>query len=227
MRKEVLTWLGREFLFLSAEAKLQANATEETREIFQRFQNELQQTGLSLDNTVRTRLWGKDRESRDQANEERFRTLTGKARSVSSSYYSPSHFASDACVALDLLALRPSRAGMEKFLKEYDPPLVPLRYLIYDKVVFLSGVTAILPTIEDQLANILPRISGSLSDAGSSWERVAKVSFYLHRNESLDRLRAIFQETVKADIPQTECAFVDGYSNPGKLIEIEVTATVE
>jgi len=224
--KEVLTWIAREFLFLSLEAKPQTNATEETREVFQRFQNELQQTGLSLDNTVRTRLWGKDRESRDQANEERFRTLTGKARSVSSSYYSPSHFASEACVALDLLALRPSRAGMEKFLKEYDPPLVPLRYLIYDKVVFLSGVTAILATIEDQLANILPRISGSLSDAGSSWERVAKVSFYLHRNESLDRLRAIFKETVKAEISQTECALVDGYSNPGKLIEIEVTATL-
>jgi hypothetical protein len=40
-------------------------------------------------------------------------------------------------------------------------------------------------------------------------------------------LRAIFQEAVKADIPQTESALVDGYSNPGKLIEIEVTATVE
>jgi enamine deaminase RidA (YjgF/YER057c/UK114 family) len=227
MRKEVLTlaWKGISLPVFGSEAE--ANAIEETREIFQRFQNELQQTGLSLDNTVRTRLWGKDRESRDQANEQRFRTLTGRARSVSSSYYSPSHFASEACVALDLLALRPSRASMEKFLKEYDPPLVPLRYLIYDEVVFLSGVTAILPTIEDQLANILPRISGSLSDAGSSWEKVAKVSFYLHRNESLDRLRAIFKETVKADIPQTECAFVDGYSNPGKLIEIEVTATVE
>jgi enamine deaminase RidA (YjgF/YER057c/UK114 family) len=226
MRKEVLTWLGREFLLLSSEAKPGANATEATREIFQHFQNELRQTGLFLDNTVRTRLWGRDRESRDEANEERFKTLTGKARSVSSSYYAPSHFASAARVALDLLALRPSRSGMEKFLKEYDPPLVPLRYLIYDSVVFLSGVTAILPTIEDQMANILPRISGSLADAGSSWEKAAKVSFYLHRSQSLEKLRALFREAVKADVPQTECAFVDGYSNPGKLIEIEVTATL-
>jgi enamine deaminase RidA (YjgF/YER057c/UK114 family) len=226
MRKEVLTWVGREFLFLSSEAKPGANATEETREIFQRFQNELRQTELSLDNTVRTRLWGRDRESRDHANEERFTTLTGKARSVSSSYYSPSHFASEARVALDLLALRPSRSGMEKFLKEYDPPLVPLRYLIYDSVVFLSGVTAILPTIEDQIANILPRISGSLADAGTSWEKAAKVSFYLHRSQSLEKLRALFGEAIKADVPQMEYAFVDGYSNPGKLIEIEVTATL-
>ena len=58
MRKEVLTWLGKEFLFPSSEAKPRANATEETREIFQRFQNELQHTGLSLDNTVQNSPMG-------------------------------------------------------------------------------------------------------------------------------------------------------------------------
>ena len=225
MRKEILRWLGKEFVFLSSEARPAMNATEETREIFERFENELQDFGLSLNNTARTRLWGRDRESRDEANEQRFKTLTGKARSVSSSYYSPSHFASEARVALDLLALVPSRDGMEKFLKEYDPPLIPLRYLSYDSIVFLSGVTAILPNLEDQMANILPRISASLSDAGSSWKKVAKVSFYLHRSESLNKLRAIFREAVRVDIPVMEYAFVDGYSNPGKLVEIEVTAT--
>src|SRR5438552_1084557 len=141
MRKEVLAWLGKELLYLSAEAKPEGTAAEQTAQIFERFQNELQQQGLSLDNTVRTRLWGKDRESRDDANTVRFSTLTGNARSVSSSYYSPSHFDSDARVAMDLWALRPSRPGLEKTLKEYDPPLIPLRYLIYDSVVFLSGVT--------------------------------------------------------------------------------------
>ena len=226
MRKQVLTWLGKEFLFLSAEAKPGATATEETAEIFTRFQKELSELGLSLDNTVRTRLWGRDRESRDSANDERFKTLSGKARSVSSSYYSPSHFDSQARVALDLLALKPSRTGLAKVLKEYDPPVIPLRYLIYDSVVFLSGVTAILPTLEEQLANILPRISESLRDAGSSWDKAAKVSLHLHRSQSLDKLRQIFRQTVKNEIPQMEYAFVDGYSNPGKLIEIEVTATL-
>lgn len=67
MRKEFLTWLGSEFVSLSSEAKPGADATQETREIFGRFQDELHQTGLSLNNTVRTRLWGRDRESRDQA----------------------------------------------------------------------------------------------------------------------------------------------------------------
>jgi len=226
MRKELRSWLGKEFIRLTGEAKPGANATDETRELFQRFETELRQFSLSLDDTVRTRLWGRDRASRDEANQERFKTLTGRARSVSSSYYSPSHFASEARVGLDLLALRPSRAGTEKFLKEYDPPLIPLRYLIYDSVVFLSGVTAILPTLEEQLANILPRISGSLADAGTTWTKVAKVSCYLHRTQNLETLKRIFHETIQTEIPQIEFAFVDGYSNPGKLIEIETTATL-
>ena len=97
---------------------------------------------------------------------------------------------------------------------------------MYDSVIFLSGVTAILPTLEEQLANILPRISASLADVGTSWGKVAKLSFYLHRTQKLETLRRIFHNTVKTEIPQMEFAFVDGYSNPGKLIEIETPASL-
>jgi enamine deaminase RidA (YjgF/YER057c/UK114 family) len=57
MRKELQTWLGKEFIWLTSEAKPGANATDETRELFQGFENELRQLGLSMDHTVRTRLW--------------------------------------------------------------------------------------------------------------------------------------------------------------------------
>lgn len=224
MTKKIFSWLGKEFVELSSEAKSSATATEQVREIFLRFDQELRAMGLSLDNTVRSRLWGRDKESRNLGSEERTRALSGKARSASSSYIAPVHFDSNALVALDLLAMRPSRAGGEKTLKEYDPPIVPLRYLIYDSVVFLSGVTAVLPTLDNQLADILPRISGSLADAGTSWERVVKVSFYLHRSQRPETLKALFQKTVKAEIPQMDYSFVDGYSAEGKLIEIETTA---
>ena len=224
MTKKIFSWLGKEFVELSSEGKSSATATEQAREIFLRFDEELRAMVLSLDNTVRTRLWGRDRESRNLGSEERVRTLSGKARSASSSYIAPLHFDSDARVALDLLAMRPSRAGAEKTLKEYDPPIVPLRYLIYDSVVFLSGVTAVLPTLADQMTDILPRISASLADAGSSWDRAVKVSFYLHRSQKLETFRELFRKTVKAEIPQMEYSFVDGYSAEGKLIEIETTA---
>ncbi|MCH8054843.1 MAG: hypothetical protein IH857_01655 [Deltaproteobacteria bacterium] len=39
-----------------------------------------------------------------------------------------------------------------------------------------------------------------------------------------EALKELFEATVKAEIPQMEYAFVDGYSSPGKLIEVEVTA---
>ena len=224
MRKKIFMWFGREFVAFSAEAKAGATAAEQAGELFRRCEEELRGTGLSLDNTVRTRLWGRDRTSRDLGSKERVKTLSGKARSASSSYIAPAHFESEARVALDLIALKPSKPGLEKHLKEYDPPVVPLRYLIYDSFVVLSGVTAVLPTLADQMTDILPRISASLSDAGSSWDKVIKVSFYLHRSQSVGNLRELFKKSVNAEIPRLEYAFVDGYSAEGKLCEIEITA---
>jgi enamine deaminase RidA (YjgF/YER057c/UK114 family) len=226
MQKKIFSWLGREFVELAGEAKPASIATEEAREIFQRFDQELRLHALSLANTVRSRLWGRDRESRDQGSNERVKMLSGKARSASSSYIAPGHFDSNAKVAIDLLAMRPSRSDAEKFLKEYDPPIVPLRYLIYDSVVVLSGVTAVLASLDEQLDNILPRIEDSLKNAGSSWDRVAKVSFFLHRSQKLENLKELFSTRVPAKIPSMEYSFVDGYSSEGKLCEVEVTATL-
>jgi enamine deaminase RidA (YjgF/YER057c/UK114 family) len=226
MRKRLFSWLGYEFVELTGEAKPAASASEQAQRIFERYEQELRGHGLSLDNTVRTRLWGKDRESRDLGSAERVKILSGKARSASSSFISPTHFDSDARVAIDLLAMRPSRPDLRKVLKEYAPPITPLRYLIYDAVVVLSGVTAVLPTLEEQMADILPRIEGSLKDAGCSWSRVAQISFLLHRSQNFETLEAIFKTHINANIPQMEYFHVDGYSSAGKLIEIEVTATI-
>ncbi|MEK7209889.1 MAG: hypothetical protein AAB070_00560, partial [Candidatus Binatota bacterium] len=134
MRKKIFHWLGREFVALSCEGKAGLATKEQSQDIFRRFDEELRLMGLSLENTVRTRLWGRDRQSRNLGSDQRIRVLSGKARSASSSYIAPGHFDSEARVGLDLLAMRPSRPGLEKTLKEYDPPIVPLRYLIYDSV---------------------------------------------------------------------------------------------
>jgi enamine deaminase RidA (YjgF/YER057c/UK114 family) len=175
---------------------------------------------------VRSRLWGRDRESRDLGSNERVKILSGKARSASSSYIAPGHFDSTAKVAVDLIAMRPDQAGIAKRIVEYDPPIVPIRFLTYENVVVLSGVTTVLPTLEAQLDNILPRIHGSLTDAGSSWEKVTRVSFYLHRSQTIENLKTLFRRHVKAQIPQMEYCFVDGYSSEGKFCEVEVTAHV-
>jgi enamine deaminase RidA (YjgF/YER057c/UK114 family) len=225
MRKRLFTWLGKEFIELSGEARSAATASQEAQELFRRFDHELAIHGLSLGNTVRSRLWARDHESRDRGSNERVKILSGPARSASSSYISPTHFDSSAKVAVDLLAMRPARSQSEKRVVEYDPPIVPIRFLVYESVIALSGVTAVLPSLDEQLDDIVPRITGSLKDAGSSWERVERVSFYLHRSETVEHLTDLFRRRVNAAIPQIDYSFVDGYSSAGKLCEIEVTAT--
>jgi enamine deaminase RidA (YjgF/YER057c/UK114 family) len=225
MRKRIFTWLGKEFIELSGEAKAAANATIEAQELLQRIDQELKAHGLSLDNTVRSRLWGRDRQSRDLGSTERVKILSGKARSASSSYIAPGHFDSSAKVALDLMAMRPSQTSAAKRIVEYEPAIAPIRFLVYDSVVVLSGVTTVLPTLAEQFDNIFPRIAGSLKDAGSSWEKAARVSFYLHRSQTLENLKTLFARHVTAKIPQMEYCFVDGYSSEGKFCEVEVTAT--
>ena len=121
--------------------------------------------------------------------------------------------------------MRPSRADQTKQIVEYDPPIVPIRFLVYDSIVVLSGVTTVLPTLAEQFDNILPRITGSLSDAGSSWDKVARVSFYYHRSQDLTHLRKLFSERISAQIPKMEYIVVDGYSSEGKFCEVEVTAS--
>ncbi|HLY65476.1 MAG TPA: hypothetical protein VKU60_08075, partial [Chloroflexota bacterium] len=194
-------------------------------ELLANFDAELRTWGLSLDNTVRTRLWGRDREARDLGSRARVKLLGGKARSASSSFIAPGHFDAEASVALDLLAMRPASASGEKSLCEYQPPIVPLRYLVYESVVVLSGVTCEQGDLEAQLADILPRIGGSLKDAGSSWRKAARMSCFLHRSQPLEALKAGLLAQLGDDLPKdAEYALVDGYSSLGKLIEIELTA---
>ncbi len=226
MKKKMIHWLSREFVELSCEGEIGATVAEEAADLFRRFDKELRDGGLFLDHTVRTRLWGRDRESRDQASSARYKVLSGQSRSASSSYIAPDHFESEARIALDLLAMRPSHPSLEKVVKEYDPPKIPIRYLTYDSIIFLSGVTAVKPTLSDQMADNLSRISNYLAEARVSWEEVVKVGFYLHRSQNLEKLGQLFREKVKVEVPWVEYTLVDGYSAEGKLVEIEVTAAM-
>jgi enamine deaminase RidA (YjgF/YER057c/UK114 family) len=222
MRTSFHRWHDRDFVSLSGEGR-GASAAEQVKDLLQRFDATLREAGLSIENTVRTRLWARDRQSRGEGSTARVQGLSGKARSVSSSYIAPPHFDSEADIALDLIAMRPQAKDSDKFLKEYEPQLVPLRYLTYGPLAFLSGVTAEEGTLAEQVADIIPRIEGSLIDAGSSWDQTAQVSFYLHREQDPRELARLFREHVSADIHAIDYSFADGYSAAGKLVEIEVT----
>jgi enamine deaminase RidA (YjgF/YER057c/UK114 family) len=220
MRKASERWLGQEFVSLSAEAPPGLAPADAAQALLDLFERELAGLGLSLEATIRTRLWARDAAGRQAASQVRVQVLSGKRRSASSSFICPERFDSDATIALDLLALRPPRAGLDKVLREYEPPLVPLRYLVWDDLVVLSGVTSELPGLPAQLEQIVSAIGGSLADAGVSWRQAVNVDCFVHRSVSPDPVRAALPEF----LPRVSYTRVDGYSHPAKLCEIEVTA---
>jgi enamine deaminase RidA (YjgF/YER057c/UK114 family) len=232
MRTTLYPSFSHEFIAVSGESRPGLPPDEAARDLFARFNTELKAHGLALDNTVRTRLWGRDRAARDGGSGERVQILSGMARSASSSYISPSHFDSEGAVAVDLWAMR---GAAQKTVQEYDPPIVPPRYIATGGLVFLSGVTWDTGTLDEQLDEILPRIGGSLQDAGTSWAKVIKLSCCLHRSQTVQDLRTGILRVLGAERgkllggeapSQVEYSFVDGYSTPGKLIEIETTAVL-
>lgn len=224
MRKEIVLWLGREFVFLSCEGESRGTAADQMEGIFARIRAELQQENLSLDRAIRTRLWAVDRQSRDLGSDVRAGYNVGQARAATSSYLMPGRFTSDALVGLDLVALKPAGPESKKILVESVPRRTPVSYLILDSLLVLSGKTVVLPTLPEQLDEILPRITGILAEAGSRWDSVVNVSCYLHRSQSVETLRECFAKWVKTPLPRMEIVAVDGYSAQGKLVEIEVTA---
>jgi len=226
MKATLVRALGRRFVHLSDEASPDLLADAGLREVLERCNHELGAFGLSLDNTVRTRLWGRSAVDRDVASDERFRVLAGKRRSASSSYIAPGHFKTWAKVAIDLVALEPSRKTAKKVIVEYVPPIVPVRYIIYDGLVVLSGVTVVVPTLEVAVKQTTALIEGSLKHAGISWRQVAKIACYLRRDHSFARMEKLLHAAAPVQNVSTDFVHVDGYSAPGKHVEIEVTAAL-
>ena len=224
MRTTLYAAFHHEFIAVSGESRPDLPPDEAARDLFARVTTELHVHGYSLDDTVRTRLWGRDRAARDSGSGVRLQVLSGKARAASSSYISPHHFDAAGAVAVDLWAMQ---GGAQKTVQEYDPPIVPPRYVTTGGLVFLSGVTWDTGTLDEQLDAILPRIHGSLQDAGASWAHVVKLSCFLHRSQTVQALRAELGTRLSGETPAAvEYSFVDGYSTPGKLIEIETTAVL-
>lgn len=227
MRKRVFTWLDREFVELIGEARKAGTVEEQTQELFQHFADELKREGLSLNHTVRTRAWGRYRESRRLATATRSKILTGSSRAASSSYVSLDHFESNADVALDLLAMKPSRPGAERKPVEFEPPRNYLRHLRCDSVAFCSGYTSDADTLDKQVPEIFKSLADALTAAGASWNDLVKLSLFLHRSQKLETLRGLLAQQLKTNAPIVEFGFVDGFAGERSLLEVEATAAVK
>jgi enamine deaminase RidA (YjgF/YER057c/UK114 family) len=186
----------------------------------------LDEHGLGLADVVRTRLHAATRAARDAASRVRFRHLAGPARCATSSYIDPSRFSGGDGAALWLLALEGAR--VDKVVVEYEPAQPPCRFVASGGLVFLSGVTSSDPTFDDQLARIAARIGETLAIAGERLGapvRPSAVQAWVHRDLAPSALADLGERLALGGVPlaMERC---DGYSAPGKLIEVEVDAVV-
>jgi len=123
--------------------------------------------------------------------------------------------------------MRPSRAGAERRPVEFQPPRNYLCYLRQDSFVFLSGYTSAAETLETQVPEIIKAVTAGLMVAGSVWDKLVKVSLFLHRTQKLETLKDLLARGPALPVScEIEFGFVDGYAGDKSLLEVEATGLI-
>jgi len=224
MKTKVCSWLGREFVEIVGEGKTGMPPDGALTDLFRQFEAELSAYKLSLDNTARIRVWGRDKEARALATAARSKILTGKRRAASSSFISQEWFDSNGATGLEVLALRPLGQDPERNPIDFEPARNYLCYLDFDGWLFFSGFTSEAPSLEEQTAEVLSTIDGALRRARTDWSRVMKLSALIQRGHDFETVRRGLANAGRLNVPDVEFSFVDGFAGEKYLLEIEATA---
>jgi len=226
MRKRIYNWQGQRFAYIWLEGEPGQSLEKQSQGLFDRAGPELASLGLALDrNVVRTRVYGRTRDARNIVSAARGRAFSGQARAATSSFISPDHLDWYSDVAVELWAMAAPTEGVPSRVTEMEPVAVFIRHLVWGPMVFHAGMTNDeLPTLKEQCAEILPRAGARLKENGCDWHNVVRVSFMLHKSEKPQSVLDIASAIVPVPLENAEIELVEGYSTPGKLVEIEVTA---
>lgn len=102
------------------------------------------------------------------------------------------------------------------------------RAVAFGNVVFLSGVGYHKPgTIEDHTRGVLDEISKNLTDAGSSLQKVLKVSVFLNDLKDYAAMNKVYGSYDWGDVPPVRTTVAPAAGIPGNsLVEIDVIAYI-
>ncbi|MDB5641344.1 MAG: hypothetical protein JWN07_661 [Hyphomicrobiales bacterium] len=213
---------GRRLFSVSVTTTAHGDVAQETETCLAAALGALTAAGLAPEHIVRSRLFTRDREGRQQASDVRRVRLGGALRGASSSFWDPARLPADARVRIDLAAMEAPDG--DKQVVEYAPAIAPPKFVRLGGLVFLSGVTDVTPGLAAQVPAIRATIRGSLADAGTDLRAARLVSVFLAREEDPRAALALVADL----FPEARCPVtltqVGGYSAPEKRIEIEVTA---
>lgn len=224
MKTKIFSWLGKEFIEVMGEAKAEASPEQAMNEMFQRCDAELRRHGLSLDEAVRLRVWGREKNARTLATAARSKILTGNRRAASSSFISEEWFDSAGAVGLELLAMRPADSSAERYPVDFEPPRNYLCYLDYEGWLFFSGFTSEAATLEKQTEEVVATIESALIRARTDWSKVVKLSALVLSGHDMGTVRRGLAIAGRRNVPEIEYSFVDGFAGEKYLLEIEATA---
>ena len=224
METKIFSWLGREFVEISGEAQAGGSVESATAELFGRFDAALKTHNLSLDNTARIRVFGRDRQARTDATLARSKILSGARRAASSSFISQEWFDSPGSGGLELLALRPLNAAAQRRPVDFEPARNYVNYLEYDALLFFSGFTSEAATLAQQIKEVLGTLAQAFARANIDWTKVKKLSLLLQRGAKVEEVKQTLVAANRLGVPEIEFTFVDGFAGEKYLVEIEATA---
>jgi enamine deaminase RidA (YjgF/YER057c/UK114 family) len=224
METKIFSWLGREFIEIVGAANRGDTVEGATAELFQKFANTLTPLGLSLDNTARIRVFGRDRQARTEATAVRSRVLNGSRRAASSSFISQTWFDSYGGAGLELLALRPLNSSSGRRPVDFEPARNYLCYLEFDGLLFFSGFTSEAATLDRQVSEVLTTLDDAFAKAKTDWSKVVKLSLLLQRGSDIESVKRVLDRANRLTLPEIEFTFVDGFAGEKYLVEIEATA---
>lgn len=188
---------------------------------------ELRRVGLAgIPDVVRTRIYAASRPARDTGSQVRTgRLLTGPGVSASSSFIEPGRFPGGDGVAFDGMAITGAGDG-SKIVERYEGVNAAglCRYVITGDLVFNTGITSVLPTYEEQLAEIGPRVLATIAHAEARTGRrmtPTVITAYVDRRQAPGNGGWVAERLGLRGV-LVVIGRCDGFTTPGKLVEVEV-----
>lgn len=224
MQKRFFYLRGHPFVFLSAVGSRGQGATEEATMACNRLKQELDKLGCSLEDVVRTTVFTRNQECRPEIGEVRKKMFPQATRPASSSIIVHDFLPKDTLIEIDATAFLSRGKMYKKKGIEFDPPRPYIKALAVEDLLFVSGEGGRGENIEIQMKTAHKRISETLAELGSSWDKVLLLSCYVKKLEWFDTVHKFFRQKTGDKPLFIDMAMADEYAQPEMLIEVEATA---